>query len=183
MIYYREISGMKKKNYRQHSEEAQGLLLEALRAEYEITVLPEIAREAHGKPYFPEYPQICFNYSHCGSGVLCGISAGQIGVDAETVRPFRERLARRICHSREWELFKKTEHQARLFTKLWVCKEAWGKYTGSGVFIQAKKMDFSGVLQGEEKLSEQIFMKIWEQEDTFLCACAEKQSDLQLFLK
>lgn len=180
MIYYREILDMKEKNYRQHSEEAQKLLLEALYFEYNITELPEIAREKHGKPYFPEYPQICFNYSHCRKGVLCGISERPIGVDAETLRPFRESLAKRVCHPQEWALLQKAENQERLFMKLWVCKEALGKYTGRGVFAQPQQTDLSGILRGAEKMTDGPYLKIWEEGDLFLCACADNSRDLRL---
>ena len=27
--------------------------------------LPEIARDSHGKPFFPQRQEICFNLSHC----------------------------------------------------------------------------------------------------------------------
>ena len=45
--------------------------------------LPEIARDSHGKPFFPQRQEICFNLSHCRGLAVCGISAFPLGVDCE----------------------------------------------------------------------------------------------------
>lgn len=183
MIYYRRIADMEKKDHQSQSETAKQLLAEALALEYQMTVLPEIARGAHGKPYFSAYPQIAFNYSHCRGGILCGVSSKQIGVDIETTRPYKERVARRVCHPKEWEFLQKTENPALFFTKLWVCKEAYGKYTGAGVFVHPEQEDFSGILQGKELFSKGIYLRLWEMDSCVLGACAEEKQDLRLLLR
>lgn len=180
MIYYRQVPDMEKKNHCGQSEAAKQVLAEGLAAEFEMKEIPEIARELYGKPYFPGYPDIAFSYSHCRRGILCGISRKRIGVDIETVRPYRERVARRVCHAREWELLQRMDDPALPFIKLWVCKEAYGKYTGEGVFRQPQVRDFSDILQGKEEKIQGVFMKIWEADGCILGVCAERKCDLHL---
>lgn len=180
MIYYRQTIDIGKKNHYGQTEAARQLLTEVLMMEYRMKALPEISREIHGKPYFPAYPQIAFNYSHCRKEILCGVSSKRIGVDIETVRPYKSHLAQRVCHPCEWEILENTEDPALIFTKLWVCKEAYGKYTGTGVFIHPEQEDFSGILQGKELFSEGIYMKLWEVEDCVLGICVEEKEDMQL---
>ncbi len=182
MIYYRQITDMKKKNRYGQTEAARQLLTEALRLEYQITALPEISREVHGKPYFPAYPQIAFNYSHCCKGILCGVSSKRIGVDIETVRPYKIRLAHRVCHPREREFLENAEDSALIFTKLWVCKEAYGKYTGLGIFRHPEQEDFSEILRGKEVFSKGIYVKLWEMDGCVLGVCAEEKKDMQMTL-
>ena len=52
---------------------ARQLLAEALKREYRIQVLPRIERTENGKPYFADYPEIHFNYSHCKNAVVCAV--------------------------------------------------------------------------------------------------------------
>ena len=63
---------------------AYALLTHAVEVIYHMP-LPDIARDSHGKPYFPAHPEICFNLSHCRGLAACGISDAVLGVDCESV--------------------------------------------------------------------------------------------------
>ena len=81
MIYFCRKTIEKQEKHTKQTENARELLLAGLRLEYGIERLPVIAASELGKPYFPEMPQIFFNYSHCREGILCGISSTPNGVD------------------------------------------------------------------------------------------------------
>ena len=73
---------------------AYTLLQYALKQQFGLTELPEIKRAEEGKPYFPQYSQICFNLSHSYGAVVCAVHDRPIGVDVEKVRPAPRRLAK-----------------------------------------------------------------------------------------
>ena len=83
------------------SNMAKRVLLYGIRKEYSLKELPAIGKGIYGKPYFPEYPEICFNYSHADAGILCGIAETPLGVDIERLIHPTERLIRAVCHENE----------------------------------------------------------------------------------
>lgn len=85
--------------------------------------LPAVETAERGKPFFPEYPEICFSLSHTDGAVLIGLSDRDIGVDLERIRPVGERLCRRITGGTD---------QA-VFFPLWVRREARAKRSGAGI--------------------------------------------------
>ena len=55
-----------------------------------------IERNAHGKPYLPGHPQICFNISHSGEYAACAFASIPIGMDLQQHRRAAwERMAER----------------------------------------------------------------------------------------
>ena len=182
MIYLLEqiaeekLSGREKS--RAQSEAARGLLLFGLFKEYGLCELPKVERSEQGKPYFPEYPQIKFNYSHCGAGILCGISKHEIGVDVERRIPFNERLVKYICHENEKQLFIDTESLAlkeRLLTRFWTAKESYLKCTGPGIRIRMDELDFSKCRDGGI-FQEEYQMYFEEGQDCGIAVCEKMKS-------
>ena len=95
MIYWRTMEeGLKKA---EQTAFARTLLLDALRKEYGITRLPEIARIPHGKPYLLNYPELYFNYSHSKHAAACVLSKQAVGIDLEQIRNYSEKTAQRFC--------------------------------------------------------------------------------------
>lgn len=133
-------------------ELARMLLAFGLHREYGIPALPRIERRKQGKPFFPELPGICFNYSHCRQGILCGIHTSEIGVDIERIVQYKERLARRLCHPEELELLDLTARKDELMTKIWTCKESFLKYTGWGIRSDLRLLNCSGCAEGTFQL-------------------------------
>lgn len=82
-----------------------------------------------------------FSLSHCDGAIAAAIhTCGAIGVDVETVRPYRARTAQCFCTPVQLaELAELLPEQANdLFTKLWTCKEASVKFTGDGIGAQLR---------------------------------------------
>lgn len=181
MIYYR-VRTQKDGAWgqREQTEAARAVLLFALRREYGIEHLPQIAADELGKPCFPQMPQIAFNYSHCRAGVLCGVGDAPVGVDAETVRNFKSSLIRRICHPAELADLDAQEDAGLALTRIWVAKEAYLKCTGTGIREDLRLLDLSGVcFRGEEYFRGKA-MRIWTLPEMCLCACSERAEQLIL---
>ena len=77
------VLSMKPEGPRVQSVLAELLLRRALREEFGLTELPKIETGEKGKPFFPDYPKIHFNLSHCKYAVACALDSAPVGVDAE----------------------------------------------------------------------------------------------------
>lgn len=93
---------------------------------------------AHGKPYLPDVPNVCFNLSHSGEYALCAVSDHPVGCDVEKLAAPELRVAERFFAPEELALLR-AEHdaaaQARLFYRLWTLKESFLKATGLGLSL------------------------------------------------
>ncbi len=95
-----------------------------------------IAYNEHGKPYFPEHPQLHFSLSHSGDYAVCVLTDAAVGVDVEQVRPFEwERAAKRAFTEaqRVWLTEQPREQQAEAFFGLWTEVESRLKQSGAGL--------------------------------------------------
>lgn len=115
---------------------AKRLLLAALQQEYGIDGESlVIGRGAHGKPYF-ENSSVQFNLSHCGENgkglVCCALSRFEVGVDCAPLRPYDERLARRICTTGECSALRNAADPGKALMTLWTQKESYMKWSGKG---------------------------------------------------
>ena len=79
------VLSMKPEGPRVQSVLAELLLRRALREEFGLTELPRIETGEKGKPFFPDYPKIHFNLSHCKYAVACALDRAPVGVDAEAL--------------------------------------------------------------------------------------------------
>ena len=95
------------------------LLTLAVRQELGLPYMPDIAREARGKPYFPSRPDICFNLSHSHGAAVCALHDRPVGIDVEKLRPAPKRLAAGMAD--------------KAFFRLWTAREAAVKRAGLGV--------------------------------------------------
>lgn len=114
------------------------LLFNSLRAEYDVSLsFNDIGRGEYGKPYLINYPNIHFSLSHCKGLCVCLLSDGICGVDAENIRPVREKTAQRICSPNEYELLsaKSGMDKDLFFTSLWTLKESYAKADGRGISV------------------------------------------------
>lgn len=137
------------------SQEVRKLLLEALRRQYPHLQsiwaggLPAMEKNAFGKPYFADYPEIYFNLSHTKGCVCCALGNAPVGVDVEMCRrrANQERIVKRFS-SEEQQLWKETAKGQRqeLFFALWVLKESCVKADGRGLRIP---LDAFSVRPGE----------------------------------
>ncbi len=102
---------------------AYGLLRLALRVRCGWTDLPRIERSAHGKPFFPDCPEVRFSLSHTLGAALAGLADGPIGVDIQRIRPLRSSAMERICGVSSPDAF----------FPAWVRRESRSKRTGLGI--------------------------------------------------
>lgn len=95
--------------------------------------LPEIYFGVRGKPYFKN-SEWFFSISHTNNHVFCAISKSEIGIDAEELdRKVNLSIAKRILSSEELAEFEDQSNQKEALLKFWVMKEAYLKYTGTGL--------------------------------------------------
>lgn len=114
-LYYANIN-----KYDQHTA---GLhLLKLAYGAFAGGAVPEVRKDEHGKPFFPERPDIHFSISHSGSFALCAVDFFPVGADIEFIRPVTPSLISRVCSEAE------TQHSD--FFSLWVLKESLVKLRG-----------------------------------------------------
>ena len=121
------------------------LLCKGLRQEYGITERPVFEYSEHGKPQIVGHPDIHFNISHCREAVLCVVSDRSVGCDIESIREYKESLARYTMNDTELEKILHSPHPEQAFIRLWTMKEALLKLTGEGI-----RNDIKDVLTGQE---------------------------------
>lgn len=127
------------------------LLLSRLAAEHwGLAPLPEMAREAGGKPFFPAWPERQFSLSHSKGLALCALSDRPVGADVERVRPRREHLPRYVMSDREYRWFENRGSRWEDFYALWTLKEAKVKCTGEGLRRPAREIEVPCLSVGEE---------------------------------
>lgn len=127
---------------------AHSLLQEALSAyaqecRLSLPGMPILARTEKGKPYFPDYPAVHFNLSHCCGMAACLLSPYECGVDVEQCRPLREKVIRRVFSPEEQLALQAADNPDFLFTRLWTLKEAYVKAIGIGVSYPMREVCFS----------------------------------------
>lgn len=109
------------------------LLCQALEKEYGITEKPVFQYGEHGKPAIVGHPDIHFNLSHCRLATICVVSNRPVGVDVESIREYKDSLARYTMNEEELERIAHAVNPAQEFTRLWTRKEAVLKLTGHGL--------------------------------------------------
>ncbi len=116
------------------------LLKQGLREEYGIMDNPVFEYNEHGKPSIVGHPEIFFNLSHCKEAVACAISDQPVGIDAESVRSYKERLARYTMNDEEVRDIETSEQPDTTFIRLWTMKEATMKLVGTGISKDMKSV-------------------------------------------
>ena len=123
------------------------LLLETmLNRDYSGKLLkkPKYGRTQQGKPYLKNCPWVQFNISHCREGVACAIGSVPVGIDMERRFPWKENLARRICHPEEWKKLEQMEKDAQreqFLNLLWSRKESLLKCIGIGIRCDMREIN------------------------------------------
>lgn len=157
---------------RNQSSLAYRMLALALKREYGIEELPRIETGIHGKPWMPDVPDIHFNISHCKEGILCGVNGTELGVDIESIRIFQERLAKRISHENEWKLIECSAQKAEMLCRIWVAKESYLKYKGTGINQDLRKIDLSGC-KDDFFEKDGLRFHLWQNEKYCMSVCSE----------
>lgn len=165
MVFYTIINASARRS-EQH-EAAYKLLEKSLKIMYGISD-PVIEKKENGKPFITNYPNIYFNLSHCTGLMVCGISGGEIGVDAELIRTYSGKAAKRIFSESERNFVLHGLDKEKNFFRIWTLKEALGKALGTGISSDLSRHEFAfhdGVPMcssfHEKKFSQKILMNTW----------------------
>lgn len=93
----------------------------------------------HGKPYITNYEGIYFNISHCNEAVAVAVSNREVGIDVEGRRKFSDALLQRAFSDEEQKIVHNSGDPQKDFACIWTRKEAWFKYTGTGILMDHLK--------------------------------------------
>ena len=93
----------------------------------------QFRKDENGKPHVVDLP-IHFNVSHSGDFVACAVDSSPVGIDIEQIRPIRPALVKKVCTESERAYVENGGEDMLLrFFEVWTSKEAWFKYTGTGI--------------------------------------------------
>lgn len=97
--------------------------------------LPQIKKNANGKPYYavPAPIPLHFSVSHSGMLVACAISTSAVGFDLEKVTLFPKHISSRVFFSEEIAYVAQHLDQNRAAYRLWTRKESLLKLQERGV--------------------------------------------------
>ena len=137
-LFYTPVTGSDKQA---EHRTAHALLRAVLRQAYglEDAVL---AQDEHGKPFLPRHPEIAFNLSHCAGLAVCGVAGEPLGVDAEQIRPLRERVLRRVFAPEEVAAVGESASPDEMFFRFWTLKESFVKAIGIGISYPMQEVWF-----------------------------------------
>ena len=95
----------------------------------------EVRYNANGKPYLKNN-SVYFNISDKDNYTALVLSNQKVGIDMERIT-FRKRVISKICNEEEKKLIK----NAQDFTIMWVKKESYVKYLGTGLSYGLKNVN------------------------------------------
>lgn len=158
------------------------LLRYGLKKEYFQEEIPEFIYGSTGKPYLKDKRDIYFNFSHSKGVAACMIDTQEVGIDVQERFIFEQGIVDQICSRNEKALFNNTKDKERLLNRLWVLKEAYTKYLGTGITIELEKLDFSKeVFRDTFKImrtvfdEKECFLRIVEKEAYCMAVCSNRE--------
>lgn len=83
----------------------------------------------NGKPYTKD---AYFGISHTENIVVCTVSNSPVGIDIERIKPYNDKLAKRITSKEEYDYINK---DAEKLWEIWTLKEAIIKKEGKGIAL------------------------------------------------
>ena len=88
-----------------------------------------------GKPHFKDERLPSFSLSHSLRYALCALSDCKVGCDIQFMRPFDERILKRVLCPSELAAFRliSGEEAREYFYRAWTVKESYVKFTGEGL--------------------------------------------------
>lgn len=122
----------------------------------DFNIEEEIIYNEYGKPYIKSN-KIYFNISHSKEYIVCAVSDKCIGIDIEYIT-YRPRVANRYFNAEE----KKLAINDIEFTKIWVKKESYLKWLGSGLSYGLLNVDTTKIDNYELIKKDNYFICIYE---------------------
>ncbi len=133
----------------------------------------------YGKPYLKERPEIQFNISHCDGLAACALHNRTVGLDVEVIRPFSERLVKKVLTEEELASLGGREMTPELFFRYWTLKESYLKARGTGLAASMREISFSWKADGsvESSSEEYVFYQkcLWGK--YLIAVCTARDSD------
>lgn len=136
----RKALAFKHESRRMQSVAVWLLLRQGCREVFGQDEVPPVAYGNHGKPYFPDHPDMHFNMSHCRNAVACVVGRQPVGIDIESVRKFDNRLVRHVLNDEEYREYAESRQPDLTFAQLWTRKESLLKLTGHGLVTDMKNV-------------------------------------------
>lgn len=99
----------------------------------------EVEKNEHGKLFFRDYPDYCFNISHCKAAIAVAVAARPIGIDIEQMRRVEQSLIDYTMNDSEQRQIREANDPTRYFIRLWTQKEAALKCRGTGLAIKKEQ--------------------------------------------
>ena len=107
------------------------LLCELLREWGSDILQPVFEYNEYGAPSIQGGPY--FSISHCKEGIAVAVDSQPIGIDIESVRPFKEALMHKTMNPAEQAAILSSDNPDWEFTRLWTKKEAVLKMQATGI--------------------------------------------------
>lgn len=120
------------------------LLKDVLAQEYGFAENPLFGYHEGGKPFIIGRSDIHFSLSHCRRAVACAVGPEPVGVDIETIRPYKPVLARHVLSDDELRRVEMSLRPGIAFIKLWTMKESLLKMTGEGIRGDLRRLSLQG---------------------------------------
>ena len=95
----------------------------------------DISYNEYGKPLLGA---VHFSVTHTDHELAIVISDNEVGIDMEEVRKYEPLVAKKLFTDKEQALVKDNDY---LFTRVFVMKEAYGKYDGRGLGEYLKEIE------------------------------------------
>lgn len=130
-----------------------GLFLRyALEKTGEKNLYQRVAVRRDGKPYIRD-SGVYFNLSHSDGYVMLALADSECGLDLQRRVKNQQRLARRVMHREEYASYMEgmeDEDKSELLSWCWCAKEAYLKYTGTGIRYAMSDLNMSDFLLHSE---------------------------------
>lgn len=107
------------------------ILCELLREWGSDIQLPVFDYNEYGAPSIQGGPY--FSISHCKEGIAVAVDSQPIGIDIESVRPFKEALMHKTMNASEQAAILSSDDPDWAFTRFWTKKEAVLKMQATGI--------------------------------------------------
>lgn len=135
-----------------------------------------LAYAAHGKPYFPRLPQLCFNISHSGKLWACAFSREAVGLDLQQHSQHSwKAMSQRFFHPLEMQYVQQNGENA--FFDVWSAKESYLKYLGCGLSLPMQSFSVVDEAGHFPAVKGACLTMLSDFPDDSLFLCTEKQPE------
>lgn len=85
----------------------------------------------------------CFNITHCDGLVACITADSPVGIDAELLRPYPQKVLKRIFTENEIQQIVGSKNPDYAFFTFWTLKESYVKARGEGMHFPPRNVEFT----------------------------------------